>query len=371
MKKLIAVGLSLALLVSSAGCASKVPQVNQIEETTAVTEPVVVVTDEVRKKLDEALVQNQFEGIVCLTHNGEVVYESVSGVNDLGEPLTMESPMYIASVSKQFCAAAILILRDQGKLSLDDTLDQYFPEYELAKQITIKNLLNMQSGLPRDPEVLESVEEYLNCTEEENMVRFCQWAFGKPLKFTPGTKHDYSNINYNLLSLIIERVSGEAYESFIRKNIFEPLGMTHSGFMVGVQDQPDWAQGLDYTTLDPILQIPGADQGCGDIATTAADMDIWMTALQSGQVICEESYQEMTTMVDGYGYGLEAGIRGGLCHGGDIPEYHSMMYFNREHGYNLFVVAGNISPYKALTPVKTSHAILRILFEATDAAYGN
>ena len=292
MKKVLA---ALLCLLLCAGCASKAPQATDPVETTAATEPVKpgaeVVTDEVKERFDMCLQENQFQGITYLTYRGQVVYQSVSGTNDLGEPLTIDSPMYIGSISKQFCAVAVLMLRDQGKLSLDDTLEKYFPEYTVGKNITLKNLLTMHSGIVRDVTPMwDEPELYMNQTKEENIASFKKWVFQQPLTFDPGTEFFYCNVNFTLLSLIVEAVSGQEYSDFLRQNILEPLGMNRSGFVGEVKNAPDWMKGVTYDNVQAIAQLPMATQGAGDLISTAADMDIWMNALPSGKLICQESF---------------------------------------------------------------------------------
>lgn len=373
MKRVFALFVIFALLLCTA-CSADAPQTTKpivTTEATAPTEPAAeIFTDELKSKLDSILEQNQYEGIVSLTYEGEAVYRWVKGTNDLGEPLTITSPMFIASTSKQFCAAAIMMLREQGKLSLEDPVTKYFPEYTAGTDITLHHMLSMQSGLPRDPmPILEHPELYTENSREENLAAMCQWTFEQPLKFTPGTKMDYSNLNYNLLSMIVEQVSGQTYNDFIRQNIYEPLGMNHSGLMGEVRDDPDWARGLTYDKLEEEAFLPGACQGCGDVVTTAGDIELWMTGLRSGKVVSEESYQLMTTAhAVGYGYGLMPYLRGGWGHGGNIYAYSSVDYFNGEYGLNMYMVNNNTSPYRGDITEKTMTALLKIVFAAMDEA---
>ena len=182
---------------------------------------------------------------------------------------------------------------------------------------------------------------------------------------------DYSNLNYNLLSMIVEQVSGQVYNDFIRQNIYEPLGMNHSGFWGEIPDAPDWGRGLTYDKLSAEAHLPGILQGCGDIVTTAGDMELWMTGLRSGKVVSEESYQEMTTThTVGYGYGLTPFLRGGWGHGGYIGSYTSKLYFNEEYGYQLFVVTNKTNVYKPQATDNTANTLLKTVFEAADAAVG-
>ena len=388
MKKLLAVLLSIVLL-TAAGCAAAAPMETTIPATSlpvettvpVVTEPPAtepeIVTDELRAKFDAVAAEYKFEGILYLTHHGKEVYRFVSGTDDLGEPLTLESSLYMSSVSKQFCAAAIVMLRDQGKLDLDDTLQKYFPQYIIGKDITLRNLLTMRSGIVRDFEpVLDEPAKYENMTPEEISAAMMAWLFEQELEFAPGEDFAYSNVNYTLLSYVVEQVSGENYEDFISRNIFEPLGMIHSDFMNEVDTNPQW--GMTYDKLLPGSWMGDLLQGSADIISTAGDMDIWMTALRSGKVVCEESYREMTTdysdgaMVNSfYGYGLVGGPRDGWGHGGNNEKYTSWIYFSEEYGYNYFLATPNTPAFLLNQHEYVTRDFLRILFAAEDAAEQN
>jgi CubicO group peptidase (beta-lactamase class C family) len=302
-----------------------------------------------------------------------VVYESVSGTNDMGDPLTMESPMFMNSVFKQFCAAATLMLRDQGKLSLDDTVIKYFPEFTKAENITLRHLLSMRSGLVRDFDAMYlNPESYADMSREELRTAMLEWLYDQALLFEPDTRMEYSNVNYTLLAYVVEQVSGMAYEDFIRQNIFEPLGMIHSGFFGEVPENPQW--GLTYDNLVPGSELIEIGKGCGDIVSTASDMELWMTALQSGKVVCEESYREMTTSYSGtmayqgYGYGLTLLPRGGWGHGGSNAASNNFAYFNQEHGYILFMATPSTPKFFPTQVHKLSVDFINILFKAVDAA---
>lgn len=351
MKKILAVILSIALAMSAAACStgntdsSDTVETTAAETTTAIetTAPATIRT-EIKEKLDDTVDGYDFQGIVYLTQNGSVIYQWTTGEDENGADLTVDTTMYLGSLSKQFCAAAILLLRDQGKLSVDDTLDTYFPEYTYGKDVTLKNLLSMRSGID------EMLGGDLNIsddkTEAENIVSIKKWVFSKPLLFEPNSDYMYSNTNYFLLGNIVEQVSGQSYNDFIRENIFEPLGMTHSGFVSEVKDAPAWASGLTYDTFTAGETAQGLTKGAGDIASNAPDMDAWMTGLRSGKVITLDSYREMTTdcspdFAIEYGYGMFGAPHGGVGHHGAIGSYTSYDYINEDHGYNLFIVSND------------------------------
>lgn len=357
MKKLLVMILCCAMVVSATACSAGSD--NNTEPTTpsatASTEPIAntdtkkeMTPDEIKTHIDDVLKKKKFEGIVYLTQNGKVVYESATGKDETGNNLTVGSTMYIGSVSKQFCATAIMMLKEQGKLSVDDTLDKYFPDYQYGKDITIKNLLTMRSGILNVNSTENDV--FIEITDELNKENALSWLFNQPLNFDPDTNFEYSNSNYFLLACIVEQVSGQDYNDFVRENIFNPLGMSNTGFMKEIiNDNPEWVTGIDTNkSLPPefedvftVDEVAFILQGAGDIASNAYDMDKWMTGLASGKLISKESYQEMTTNYNtesafSYGYGLKS-MYCGVGHGGDVFTYTTMDYINEEYGYNLFV----------------------------------
>jgi len=168
----------------------------------------------------------QYSGVALLENNDSFFLWYAGEASD-GKKLTVDMPMQIASVSKPFCAAAIMMLMHQNKLHLTDTLRQFFPELPYAN-ITIEALLSHSSGLP----------EYIFFTDHnwedksvevnnENIIPYM--AKNKPkCYFEPGKKHRYTNTNYILLACIVEKISGKKYPIFLKENIFVPLGMNQS-----------------------------------------------------------------------------------------------------------------------------------------------
>ena len=132
MKRVLSVLLSVlltAILFTSCSDSDS----SKTEETTAAEK-----TDaELSASINDKLAEIKFDGIIYLTHNDNIVFQRATGTDENGDPLTIDTSMYIGSVSKQFCAAAVMILRDQGKLSVDDTIDKYFPEYDRGGDITV------------------------------------------------------------------------------------------------------------------------------------------------------------------------------------------------------------------------------------------
>ena len=187
----------------------------------------------------------------------------------------------------------------------------------------------------------------LGADEAENIKKIKEMLFAEELNFEPGDDYGYSNSNYLLLADIVEQVSGTPYHEFIRKNIFEPLEMTHTGFVEDIKDSPEWASALSKTELMTETSCPGLTKGAGDIVINAADMDKWMHGLSGGKVISSESYKKMTEDVnensyEDYCYGLCKMSYDGVGHVGQIPPHFGAVdYFSTEQGIYLFAASND------------------------------
>ena len=227
MKKIVAFVLSAVMAAACAGCGSVNGESSKTQSgSTAATGEATVATaapetlpNSVKKQIDQALSTAEFQGVMQISRGGSVIYQFVKGTDDNGQPLTIDASLPIASVSKQFCAAGVMLLSEKNKLSVDDTLDKYYPEYKFAKQLTLKNLLTMSSGIPDYYEKFMDGSA-LGTIEADNVKKIKEAIFGEELYFEPGDDYAYSNSNYFLLADIIEQVSGVPYHEYIRTNIF-------------------------------------------------------------------------------------------------------------------------------------------------------
>ncbi len=251
---------------------------------------------------------------VAIVKDGALVYTKVYGRRNVAknEPVDADTGFNIGSVTKQFTAAAILQLQEQGKLSIDHKLAQYEPAFPHANEITLRQLLNQVSGLA---DYLQRVSPAQLATG--GSLEAVAKLVDVPLHFTPGTKWEYSNTNYYVLGKVVEKVSGESYESYVREHLFGPAGMTHSGFMSDEPTMSDFAVGYwngmhDNLPLQPAPEIQeGWAGGAGAIVSTLADMAAWDTALHSGKIVTPHDYEMMITppklpgsAPDTYGMGL-------------------------------------------------------------------
>lgn len=351
MKKLFAVLLSAMIVCAASGCASDKKETGQTAAQAAVTEAATEASPEttaaaeqkVSPELEELLRSYEFEGVLYAVQDGQPIASLATGKTENGNDITLDTPLPIGSVSKQFCAAAVLLLQEQGKLSVKDTLDKYYPDYAEGKKITLHNMLSMRSGITEmtaDSEVAITMDN----TEAQNAAIIKTWLFKQPLMFEPDKSYMYANTNYFLLSDIVEQVSGQPYIDFLRENFFTPLGMTHTGSISELSASPDWTQGNIYEQVD---LLPALTKGCGDLISNAADVTAWINALSSGKVISAESYKAMTTgysTEENYGYGMFLELQGGVGHYGAIQIYSAFDYINTDKKLTLAVLSNTADP---------------------------
>jgi CubicO group peptidase (beta-lactamase class C family) len=215
------------------------------------------------------------------------------------EPMTVDTLIPIGSVTKQFTAAAILQLRDQGKLGLDDDLAKWLPDFDTrGNNVTLRHLLGHSSGvgeLIQMPE-LRKLQMLRNPAVTRDDVY--KVVSRHPFQFPTGSVQIYSNSGYWLLGFIVEKASGMSYEDYVEKRIFEPLGMTRSVYCNSSDSIPRRAAGYGMkggktVRVPPIVQT--ATFAAGAICSTAEDMIRWLQALHGGKVLSSKSYDEMMT----------------------------------------------------------------------------
>ena len=242
----------------------------------------------------------------------------------------------IGSLTKMITAAAILKLCEEGKISLDDKVTDYFPDYSKAEDITIYHLLHMQSGIIRefipddalasDFEVMKKY--YSDGYSDEELLSM---LYEQDLLFAPGSQKAYSNTNYSLLAMMIEQVTGESYADYVKKTIFEPNKMTHSSSMTTgdvtsvPKEIPEGFYDFDVKEIVPTgyVNTPNSWRGCGDIHSCAADLLIFDRALFAGKIINEDSMGKMFDMDKDYGCGwyIDPHLKNAYVHTGGTPNF--------------------------------------------------
>ncbi len=316
-RKLLKLTSILMTAVILAGCRSGV--LKGLKKT---DDNLYVNKDKKYEELIDTATSFKFYGSMILATDDEVVlYSGGKGSTINGKPVDPYTTYDIGSCSKTFTAVAIMQLVEQGKVSLDDTLDIYFPDYETGKDITVYNLLHMQSGIPDDinePDDFWGISDYDEVMEFLKTKYFCDnltdeeyltALYAAPLLFEPGTEQSYSNTNYHLLAFIIEEVTGMSYCDYVQKYIFDVCGMEHTTSMV-IGNETSVPEGYEMEQEIGMVDSNGyelqgiTDRGDGGIHSCAADLLAFDRALFGGKLISESSLQEMMNWDMDYGAGL-------------------------------------------------------------------
>ena len=226
--------------------------------------------------VDAHAANGDFSGIVLVTRQGKKAYEKSSGLasRSFDVPIRPDTRFAVASVTKTFTAAGIALLEKQGKLKIEDPLDKYLTGFPPA--IRLWHLLGHQSGLA-NPEY-DTI-----AAQDVSPDKLLAMIAAQPLSFEPGTNTRYSNAGYIVLARVIEKVSGKSFDDFLRESIFSPLGMSGSGTWRSGAIVPKLATGyipgIGNDFLVPQPRDPSSLFGSGNVVSTAADLDRWLTAV--------------------------------------------------------------------------------------------
>lgn len=301
----------------------------------------------------------KFNGTVLLAKNGSIVFENSYGLNadSNTSQFNNNSSFNLASVSKQFTAMGIVILKNKSLLNYDDELSKYIPELSFYEGITIRNLLHHTSGIPdfmrlviksRDNEELLTVSEVISLYQNQR----------PKLNFNSGEKFQYSNTGYVFLTEIIERISEQKFSTFMSENIFIPLGMKDTQVFNLLSDTQlknrvygysykYWLFGGNKQPRD--LNYFDGIAGDGGIYSSAHDLAIWNEALHEGKLVPNEIYEiayRPAKLKNGtnskYGFGWFLNDDNTVEHAGGWQGFTSFIYRNLENN-DLIVILDNSS----------------------------
>lgn len=236
---------------------------------------------------------------VAIVEHGELSYARGFGNASLepSRPAEPQTRYAVGSISKQFTAAAILLMVEQGKLSLDDKVAKFFPQLTRANEVTIRELLSHTSGYEDYAPQDYMIPEWTKPTNPEAILD--QWA-KKPLDFDPGTKWQYSNTNFVLAGRIFEKASGQDLMAFLKAKIFQPLGMQSAGDC-SVDKTPNDAVAYTRFALGPprsaLREGPGWYFAAGELCMTPSDLAKWDIAFLNKRILSADSYREFTREV--------------------------------------------------------------------------
>jgi CubicO group peptidase (beta-lactamase class C family) len=296
---------------------------------------------------------------VVVSRDGEVVFNEAFGMAslELGVPMQPDHILRLASVTKQYTAAAILALAQDGELSLDDPLSKFLPEFPVG-DVTVHQLLNHTSGIKS----YTNIEGYMSderirrdLSTEELVAVFAD----EPVDFAPGESWSYNNSGYVLLGAIIEKVSGKSWNEYIRERLLEPLGIESTdayddaavieGRVPGYAGPADEPQNASYLSMTQ-------PHAAGALMSTAIDVDRWQRALHGGEVLERALYQRMISADEvaadvrggqGYAYGLMTADWMGhpaIHHGGGINGFTTYAFWLPEEALSIVVLTNRAGP---------------------------
>jgi D-alanyl-D-alanine carboxypeptidase len=287
-----------------------------------------------------AKVRGAVEGVMATTHvpsaqvgivqNGKITYVEAFGLARLSPPQPATTQMHyaIGSISKQFTVAAVMLLQEQGKLSIDDPISKWFPELTRAKEVTLRNLMSHTSGYSDYAPQDYTIPEWTVATSADKIVH--QWAT-KPLDFDPGTQYQYSNTNFNIVGLIVQKVAGEPFWSFLKSHVLQPVGLPNA---IDLDTQHAQLEPTGYFQhgLSPprpaVVEAAGWYFADGEMAMPVSDLLTWDISVMNETLLSRASYAAMEApthlkngLYSNYGLGLEIGAMNGhrsLEHSGEV-----------------------------------------------------
>jgi CubicO group peptidase (beta-lactamase class C family) len=268
----------------------------------------------------------------------EIVYRKCYGAADLEtrQPITPDTSFYLASIAKTFTAMAVMMLVEQRKLGFEDRLSTYIPTFpSWGEEITLRHMLHHISGLPGYQDFIERRDLLGFCVTNETVLKGVMQLPGP--EFPAGTKYAYNDTAYTLLATIVATVCGQSFASFLKSNIFDPLGMTHTvvydasrparhNLVRGYMEENGQFEFWDY----PLLTV-----GDGGLFSTLDDLFLWDQALNTERLVpsaaLERAFTSGTTddgIEIGYGFGWHTDSFPGLrhvAHGGSLGAYNNYM----------------------------------------------
>ncbi|HTD37417.1 MAG TPA: serine hydrolase domain-containing protein [Candidatus Limnocylindrales bacterium] len=289
---------------------------------------------------------------IGVAKNGRLIFAKAYGYRNLDDrvPADAETMYGIGSNTKQFTAAAIMMLRDQGKIDVDAPVSRYLPGIPHGGEVKIRNLLTHTGGYAEYTELPDI--DMIGARPATNQ-EILDSVVSRPLGFKPGTKWQYSNTGYVMLATIVEKLSGMSYPEFLRTKIFEPLGMTRTHFGDEQLVETDRATGYTRFAMGEQEHEQHLDyswfSGAGAIESTLADMERWNDAIDRGSLLSASSREMMHTsfkLADGsdtsYGFGLFLRtLPGGkhvVLHGGDTTGFGTQDARFVEDGIDVIVL---------------------------------
>ena len=286
---------------------------------------------------------NNFLGAVLIAKGDHVLVSSAYGESsyELHAANSPSTRFHIASVSKPFTAAAILILEQRGMLHVSDPVSRFLPDFPNGHKITLQNLLTHTSGIPN----VNNLPEYQSASRFPQVPVRDLWRFW-------WTKYEYSNSNYNLLAFVIEQVSHKSYGEFLRESIFDPLGLNNTGHDGNASDViTNAATGYQPRGVADLERSPyidwSAKTGNGSLYSTTSDLLKFVRAYGEGRLLPRQAVTELWTEKPGNNYGWFVRKKHGLlavASNGRSPGFMSSLEYYPEKDLTVIVLSNSYSP---------------------------
>ena len=379
MKKFLSIVLILSMTLGAVSCTpglnDRIKVEDQLSKLTQAGDNIWINDDKEYEAMVNSLLyitnDTETEGCWLVATDDDIIFASGNGIMDNdGNTVDPFTTFEIGSMSKSFVSVCIFKLAEEGKISLDDTLGDFFPEYsscpnfEATSKVTISDMLHMRSGIPDylntltdfwDENTIRAIlgsdadellrtgdqrsffdtpgsDEYfleqLGAITDEEL--FMENVFTCEPYFEPGEDFFYSNTNYYILATIIEHITGKAYQDLVKEVVFDPCNMTGTSSMAFGDVEASLPEGAFYFR-------PEYSKGAGDIHSNVVDILKYDRALFGGYLLKAESLETMITPIDFYACGFE--IQDGVVsHGGDTPACASGHYIIERNGQHLYVI---------------------------------
>lgn len=325
-------GISLLSVSLAAPLAAQQPTAPAQNRPAPIAETELV--NRLTKSVDSLVRLGQFSGVVVLAKNGVPVYQTANGFADREHsiPNNLQTAFNLGSINKVFTQIAILQLYAAGKLHPDSTLAKYWPDYpnqDVARRVTIRQLMRHTSGIGGN---IFAPPKSGNRHDVRTLQDYLPLFVNEPLQFEPGSKNAYSNAGYVVLGLLIERLSGQDYYSYVRDHIFAPAGMTRTGSFPPDSLPPNTAIGYtrggegappDAPLHPNTAELPGRGSSAGGGYSTAEDLLKFLAALRQRRV--------------------SNGLPAGMGVAGGAPGINAVVEGDLPGGYDLIVLA-NLDP---------------------------
>ena len=326
------------------------------------TQPAQRIDQLLDKKVREYYNKREFNGAILVAKKGEVIFKKGYGYADINKKIRNDehTKFSIGSTTKSFTAIAIIQQVIQGNLDLHTPISEYIPELnKKIGAITLHQLMKNISGLPVHLSRITTLE-YRDITSDELIDLYNTID----LSFEPGSKFEYSNLNYQLCSIILERVSGMTYKEYLKQFVFDPVGMTQSGLERTHEFPADKAQGYDVRgeyLIKSERNYMGYAKGGGDMYSNLMDLFKWDQALYQDALVSKKGkallFDGDPNIYDGYGYGFK--IKQYQRNSTDKPQGKLVRHGGSMYGYSCnvhrylddqvtIIVLGNIRPYPVM-----------------------